>query len=375
MNLTKKNKKAIMSLIIFTGVVLWCVLNYKLFVDLICFILKLILPIIVGVGIAFIINVPMKLIETKIFKIYKRKHKKFVRAVSLVLSYVLIFGLITLILFLVLPQVGSALTTLSKNLPDGFDWLKNNLEHLSKSYPELSDKISQLDYKQLIGDAFSSFGSILTIAIAFVKKTVSRAITFFVGLVLSIYILADKEGLATRSKRVLTALFNDNVVGQIIKIVKLTNESFSRFITGQCLDAFLLGIIFFICMSILKMPYALAISVLLSTTALIPFVGAFITLAAGAILIAVTDPIKALWYVVMFFALQFFDDNVMNPRVVGKHVGLPPLIALIAVVIGGSIFGFLGMIISVPLASIIYTLFKEFIDDRLSKKNTNNVNK
>lgn len=368
MNLTKKNKKQIMGLIIFTGIVLWCVINYQLFVDLVLFVFKLLLPIIVGIAIAFIINVPMKKIELKIFKIHKRKHKKLIRMISMTLSFILIFGVIGLILFLVIPELISAVTTLSKNLPNGFEWVKVNLENLSKSYPEISEQIANLDYKNLVDGAFSSVGSIVNFLIIFLRGMVSRAVTLFIGLILSIYILADKENLAIRFKKILHAFFSDDIVAGVIKVVKLTNNSFTKFLTGQCLDAFLLGIIYFIFMSILRMPYALIISVLLTTTALIPFVGAFITLAVGTVLIAVTSPVKAIWYIILFFVLQQFDDNVMYPRIVGRSVGLPPLVALVSVVIGGSIFGFVGMIISVPLASILYSLFKEYVDSRIAKK-------
>lgn len=371
MNLNKKNTKQIMILIAFAAFMYWVAMNYMLFVNLLKFIFKIILPIIVGIAISFIVNVPMKQIENKLFKINKRKHKKLIRGMSLILSFIFIFGIISVILILVIPEVVSAISILSKNLPKNFDFITNWLSNITTRYPAISDKLNNFDYKNIIEKGFGSFGNIFNYAITFIRGFVSRTITFFIGLILSIYILGDKEGLARSFKKVLYALFNDKIANNIIKGIKLTNDSFTKFLTGQFTDACLLGLLCFICMSILRLPYALIISVLLTVTALIPFIGAFITLVSGALLIAVISPIKSLIYIILFFILQQFDDNLMYPRVVGKSVGLPPIIALIAVTIGGSIFGFLGMIISIPLASILYGIFKQYIEDKLLKKNKN----
>lgn len=369
MNLNKKNTKQIMLLISFAALMLWIVFNYKLFIDLIGFIIKLLMPLIVGIAIAFIINVPMKQIERKIFKIEKRKHKKIIRVISLILSIVLIFGIIGLIMFLVIPEFALAINNISKNIPKNYDWINDVISKINAIYPDIKEYLNNIDLKSVIDTSVNQAGNIVSMLAGFLSTMISRIIIFFIGFIISIYILLDKENLSRQTKKVLNAFFSSNITKEVIKIVKLANTTFTNFLTGQCLDASLIGFLLFIILSIIRLPYALILGVLFAITALIPYVGAFITLLVGVILIGVTNPIGALWYVIIFFALQQFDDNITYPRIVGGSVGLPALWALVAVLMGGSIFGFIGMIISIPLASIIYSLLRDYINEKIKKKN------
>ncbi len=368
MNLNKKTKKQIMGLIIFAGIVLWIVFNYKLFFDLVSFIIKLIMPIIVGVAIAFIINVPLKQIERKIFKVDKRKHKKLIRVISLFLSIILIFGIVGLLMFLVIPEFIEAINSIGKTIPSNIEWLNNLNKKISNLYPSFNNYIKDIDLKKVLEVALGTTGNMVSIIISFISNLLSKVLMFFIGFILAIYILLDKENLVRQIKMLLNAFLQTKTVNKIGEIVKLTNSTFTNFLTGQCLDALVLGIIFFITMTILKMPYALIISVLLAVTALIPYIGAFITLVVGAILIAVTSPIKAVWYVVMFFVLQQIDENILVPKIVGKSVGLPALWTLIAALIGGSMLGIIGVIISIPISSVLYSLLKEWVKYKSEKK-------
>lgn len=367
MNINKKTERQIVRLIIFSGIVLWAVFNYKIFIDFISFIIKLLLPLIVGIAIAFIINVPMKQIERKVFNIDKRKHKKMIRVISLVLSIVIIFGVIGLILFLVIPELISAVNMIGKTLPKDFSWINGVSNKLSNLYPSLEQYIKEIDTKSIIETSINSAGSFVTVIIGFLSSLISRIIIFFIGFILSIYILLDKENLARQCNKLMTAFVSDDVRNNVIKVVKLSNTTFTNFITGQCLDAILIATLLFIIMSLLHIPYALIIAVLFAVTALIPYIGAFIALAVGVLLIAVTSPIMALWYVIIFFALQQLDENFTYPKIVGKSVGLPALWALLAALIGGSVFGFIGVIISIPLSSIIYALFREYVNEKIEK--------
>lgn len=367
--MTKKNLKQTMFLIIFAAIMLWIVFNYKLFIDLVIFLFNLLLPLIVGIAIAFIINVPMRLIERKIFKIERRKHKKIIRAISLTLSIIIILGIIILLAFLVVPEFISAIINIGKNIPNASGLINNLIEKSSEFYPNIEKYVSDVDIKNLISTSINSAGSIMSVLVLFVKNLITRVITFFIGFILSIYILADKEKLCRQTKKLLTAFLPDKITNEVIKIVKLTNTTFSNFITGQCLDAALMGLLIFIIMSIANIPYALILGVLFAVTALIPYIGAFITLVVGIILIAVTNPIQAVWYVIIFFVVQQIDENFTYPRIVGGSVGIPALWALIAVLIGGSIFGFLGMIISIPIFSILYTLLRDLVNKRINNKN------
>ena len=368
MKIDKKTKKEIIELIIIFGVVLWCVFNYKLFFDVIGFIVKLIMPLIVGVGISFILNVPMKAIEKKLFKVDKRKHKKLIRILSLIISVVLILGAFILIFFLIIPEFIDAINNLLKTMPKNLDFINDIKDKAIKVYPNLKDYINSIDTKALMDKVVGNSGNIISLIIGFISSMAHKIITGFFGFILSIYILIDKEHIIIEGKRILGAFFGEKVVKEIRKIIKLANNTFANFLTGQFLDACLTGFEFFIILSIIKVPYALILGVLFAITALIPFIGAFITLVVGAALVLVTNPSNVIWYIISFFALQQFDDNVTYPRIVGKAVGLPPIIALIAVLLGGTLFGFIGMIISIPLASVLYTIFKEIVDKKLAKQ-------
>lgn len=373
--MTKKLKKQITELIIFSGITLWIVFNYKLFFDFVNFVLKLAMPIVVGIAIAFIINVPMRQIENKIFKIEKRKHKKLIRLISLLLSIVIIFGILALILFLIIPEFIEAIGTLGKNLPKSLDWINSVIDKVSNISPVVDDYVKNINVGHLVSSVGINANNVINIMISFLSSTISKVVMFFFGFIIAIYILADKENLGRQAKKIIYAFFNTKVSDEIIRIYRLTNTTFTNFITGQCLDACLTGFEFFIILSIIKIPYALILGVLFAVTALIPYIGAFITLVVGAILVAVSNPINAVWYVIVFFVLQQFDDNFTYPKIVGKSVGLPALWALIAVLIGGSIFGFIGMIISIPISSVLYTLLKEFVNYRLAKKSENKLDK
>ena len=368
MNINKKSERQIIRLIIFSGIVLWAVFNYKIFIDFVSFVIKLFFPLIVGIAISFIINVPMKQIERKVFNIDKRKHKKMIRVISLVLSIVIIFGVIGLILFLVIPELISAINMVGQTIPKDFTWVNDIANKLSDLYPSLEQYIKEIDTKSLIETSINSAGNFVTVIIGFLSSLISRIIIFFIGFILSIYILLDKENLARQCNKLMTAFVSDDVRNNVIKVVKLSNTTFTNFITGQCLDAILIATLLFIVMSVLHIPYALIIAVLFAVTALIPYIGAFIALAVGVLLIAVTNPIMSLWYVIIFFALQQLDENFTYPKIVGKSVGLPALLALLAALIGGSVFGFIGVIISIPLSSIIYALFREYVNERIEKK-------
>lgn len=368
MKLDKKDTKQTIFIIMFSALMLWAVLNYKLFIDLIKFIFKLLMPLIVGIAIAFIVNVPMKQLERKIFKVDKRKHKKLVRLISLFLSIILIFGIVFLIMFLIVPEFIEAIINISKNLPKSYKWINELYDKLTNVYPDIKGQFKDIDIKHIIDSTLGSTKNIVSIIIAFLTSMISRLVTFFIGFIISIYILIDKENLSRQAKKLITAFFSKKVTNEMVKIVKLANSTFSSFLTGQCLDAFLTGFEFFVILSIIRMPYALILGVLFGVSALIPYIGAFITLVIGAVLVAVSNPINALWYTIAFFLLQQFDDNFTYPKIVGGSVGLPALWALVAVLIGGSIFGFIGMIVSIPLASIIYSLLKDYVNGKVKDK-------
>lgn len=190
------------------------------------------------------------------------------------------------------------------------------------------------------------------------------------GLAFSFYLLAQKETLSGQIQRVLIAFNKEKLLERLLHIGRLTNRTFSNFLTGQCLEALILGTLFFVSMTVFRMPFTLLISVLITVTALIPIVGAFIGCIVGALLILVQNPMQAIWFVVLFLVLQQIEGNLIYPHVVGTSVGLPGLWVLFAVTVGGELGGILGMFVSVPICSVFYALGKEEVRRRLALKKT-----
>ncbi len=367
MKIDKKTRRQIIELIIIAGVVLWCVFNYTIFFHIINYVMKLIMPLVVGVAIAFIINVLMKSIEKSWFKVDKRKNKKLIRTLSLIISLLIIFGALGLVLFLIVPEFIEAIASIIKNISN-IDWSSGIASKIENIYPGVKEYIKNINVQTMLNSTLGSPKDIVATIISILSGMASKVFLLFVGVIIAIYILADKENLVRQSKKLLKAFLSDENVNKLEKVVKLTNKTFSNFITGQCLDAILTGFEFFVILSIIKIPYALILGVLFSVTALIPYIGGFITLAIGAILVAVSNPINALWYLIVFIVVQQFDNNFTYPKIVGNAVGLPALWALVAVLIGGCISGFVGMIVSIPLVSVLYTLLKDYINNRLEMK-------
>lgn len=191
---------------------------------------------------------------------------------------------------------------------------------------------------------------------------------FGVGFVFAIYVLLQKEKLASQCKQLCYAVLKEEKADEVVRVGKLADRIFSSFLSGQVVEAIILGTMFFIAMSIFKFPYAMLVGVLIAVTALIPIFGAFIGLGIGAFLILMVDPMQALWFVVMFFVLQQIEGNLIYPNVVGNSIGLPGIWVLIAVSTGGSMFGVKGMLLFIPMFSLIYTLVREYVKKRLIEK-------
>ena len=212
-------------------------------------------------------------------------------------------------------------------------------------------------------------GSVLNTTFAAAKSIVSGLTTFFISAVFACYILLQKKKLTVQIQKVLYAFLPEKKVSTVLDICSLTYRTFSNFLTGQCMEAVILGTMFFISMSILRMPYALLIGVLIAFTALIPIFGAFIGCVIGTFLILMVNPMQAIGFIVLFLVLQQVEGNLIYPHVVGGSVGLPSMWVLVAVSLGGSLMGLVGMLIFIPMVSVIYTLFRGYVYERLRKKN------
>jgi predicted PurR-regulated permease PerM len=246
---------------------------------------------------------------------------------------------------------------------------------LMAEYPEIADYISRYNFnwEQIFGNVYNflinSGGNMLQSTFQMASSIIGGVIDFFLGFIFAVYILLQKEKLGQQSRKLIYAYLPERMADKIISVCSLAAKIFAKFLSGQCLEAVILGSIFFVAMSIFRFPYALMISVLIGFTALIPVFGAFIGCFVGAFLILIVDPWMALWFILLFFVLQQLEGNFIYPHVVGGSVGLPSMWVLLAVTIGGSTMGVAGMLIFIPMASVLYTLLREATYKRLAKRN------
>lgn len=381
MNLNKENMRKLKELILFTIIILIALWNYRLLFEWIGIAFRIILPFILGGGIAFILNIPMSFLEEKIFKNRHLKDKKIAqklaRPVCLVLTLAIVIGVVVLVMFVVIPELTNTVLSLGKTIQTFIPEAQRFLEELftDNKNEEIQAWIENLNLNagQLTDSIMSFFqngaGNVLNSTMSAIGSIVSGVTTFVIAFVFSCYVLLQKEKLSVQVKKVIYAFFSDKRAEWMFEVGSLASKAFSSFFTGQCVEALILGCMFFIVMSILSMPYTLLISVLIAFTALIPIFGAFIGCFVGAFLILMVDPMQMLIFVVTFLILQQIEGNLIYPKVVGSSVGLPSIWVLAAVTIGGSLMGIVGMLIFIPIVSVVYTLFRASVYKHLQKKN------
>lgn len=370
MNL-KDNTKQMLILVVIASILFLIISKLDFIIAILLKIIKVIFPFILGIVTAFILNIPMTKIEEFLKKHISNK-KAPIRVISIILSLLLLMVIIFLVLFLLLPEVIENIKMLISTLPNLINNIENYLINLLDKYPDIQTKLKGiLETNSLEQNIPQILNYLVNTAITFISSLVSGIITGFTALVFSIYMLSQKEYLLKGIKKVLTAYLKPSIVKKITNIAKLSNETFSKFISGQCVEAVILGTIFFIVLSLFKFPYALIISVLTTITALIPIFGALIAMVIGAILIAIESPLQALLFIIIFQIIQQIEGNFIYPKVVGKSVGLSPIWTLLSISVGGSLFGIAGMLIALPLASILYALLKENVNKRLKPQKNN----
>lgn len=377
MDLNKKNMKNLMILIVFAVLVLVGVQRIENLAAGFVFLTRIVFPFILGGAMAFILNIPMHFLEGRLFA--KAKKKKLVRPVSLVLSILFVVAILQIVLVVVIPEIAATFASISKNieafLPKLEQWLteafpdSEQLELWIDSLEFNWDKILQSAVNFLKNGAGNVLSSTVTVA----KTVINSLMNFFVGFVFACYILLQKEKLSVQVKKVLYAFLPRHAVEKTLQVAALSYKTFSSFVTGQCLEAVILGTMFFVSMSVLRFPYALLVGVLISFTALIPIFGAFIGCVLGTFLILVSNPVQAIGFVILFFVLQQVEGNLIYPHVVGGSVGLPSIWVLVAVTVGGSLMGVVGMLIFIPLSSVLYALFKGWVHKRLEDRGIHDI--
>jgi predicted PurR-regulated permease PerM len=366
---SKDNLNKIRNLIIFTILLFLGVQHIDVVFQVIGNLFGLISPFVLGGGIAFVLNVPMCAIEKKIEKIGGRR--KHTRPLSLVATIVSVILVIVIVLFVVVPELASTIMSLKDLVPAFLVRVQRTAEQLFAENPRIVEEIAsiKIDWEEIVNEIISFLkngaGSFLNSTVNVAVSVVSGITNFFIGFVFACYILLQKEKLSVQAKKAIYAFIPVKKADRILEICSLSSKTFSNFLTGQCTEALILGFMFFITMLILRFPYALLVGVLVAFTALIPIFGAFIGCVVGVFLILMVSPVKALGFLVLFLVLQQIEGNLIYPHVVGNSVGLPSIWVLVAVSLGGSTMGVLGMIIFIPLVSVIYTLFREEVYHRI----------
>lgn len=377
MNFDSRFMKHCFVIISFTIILLQSLQHFDTILFLLQELINLVSPFLVGSGIAFIINIPMSFLEDTLFlhRDYSNK-KSWARPLCLSLTLIIIIGISCAVFFLIIPQLIHSLSMLTTYLPNYFNQLNNILLDLSRQFPYLEEWIPWLkidsslimnkilSISQILGSAFLS--STLNLLGSFINVVLTTIISF----IFSIYCLLQKEDLARQAKKILFAFVPMKYADSIIYILQLTCKTFINFFSGQCLEAIILGCLFFITMSIFHFPYPLLVSVLITVSSVIPLFGPFLSCFIATFLITMVNPLDGLWFLILFLILQQIEGNIIYPHIVGKSIGLPPMWVLVAVTVGGKLMGIIGMLLFIPVASILYTLFTQYTKKAISKQNS-----
>lgn len=330
-------------------------------------------PFIFGSVLAFILNVPMRTFENLMMKIPRPGLR---RVLAVLLTFIAVLLVIALVFLLLLPQLSDTLERLIPRLISFVTSIGNQVNKFLADNPELMAWLSEntnfenFNWSELVQKAVSILGNSLSTILAGALSTISTlssaAMDLVIGLVFAVYCLFHKETLARQGRKLLYAFIPEKTADNVIRVVRLTNSTFSNFLGGQCIEVVILGSMFAITMAIFGMPYIPLISVLIAVTAFIPIVGAWVGCIVGAFLIFVAEPSQAFWFVIMFVILQQVENNLIYPKVVGTSIGLSGMWVLVAVGIGGQLMGVAGMFLMIPIVSVFYTLLQEQTNRRLS---------
>jgi len=382
LDLSNLSIKKIRELIVFTAFLVVALWKFDVVLDVLKTIGQIIFPFILGGAIVFVINVPMSFLEKKIFENVKKENKavrKLARPVSLLLTIVLVVGVIALVMIGVIPQLTKTMGSLMINITDFIPQIKIWIRDFFHDNREIMKLVDQVQFKpdqairwgiSLLGNGA---GNMMNTTMSAVGSVVSGLATFFIAFSFACYVLFQKEKLHVQIRKVLFAFLPKQKAEAFLKVCSLTYRTFANFLTGQCLEAVILGCMFVVTLSILRMPYALLIGVLIAFTALIPIFGAFIGCAVGSFLIFMVSPKQAIIFIIVFLVLQQIEGNLIYPHVVGESVGLPSIWVLAAVTIGGNLMGIVGMLVFIPLLSVVYTIFRKVVYQRLKKRHIKQV--
>lgn len=348
--------------------ILW---NFTVFYDFFIKALRILRPVFFGFFIAFILMRPYDFFNNLFLKAkFGKKHPKIFAGISLLIVYVLLLLIITGIVWIVIPQFVTSIVNFSSNINSYFDNIKNStndvINYLNEKIPDDINLVEKI--QGYISQIPEILQTVFLGAFGVTSSIISVIIDIFIGFMISMYFLIGKEKLKLQLRKVFFALFKEKTAENISSTLSLISQTFSNYIAGQIIEAFVLGTLSFIGMTIFGFEYPLLISVFLGVTSLIPVIGPYIGTIPSAFILLLISPLKAFWFIIFVIGLQQIESNIFYPRVVGTKVGLPAIWVLVAVLVGGGLFGIVGILIAVPTMSVIYDLSRKRIYDTLDKK-------
>lgn len=381
MELNSKTIKKILLLVFLSTLIVWAVFNNTVVFCVVGKLFSYVSPIIAALCIAFILNVLLRVLENKVFFFFDKAKHNFVRKIKrplcLVLTYILAIGIIALLVLVIIPDLIDTVIYVVKSLPSFLKDTREWVVGIAANFGIEDSKIPTMNFDfndtlNTLQSLLSDYSNTIVNGAANITSSVVGGIydTVF-SLIISVYVLAQKERIGRFVKKVIDSFIPQKIAKTVYHLSAHASDSFSRFIGGQLTESVILGVLCYIGMLIFRFPNAAIISVLIAVSSLVPIVGAIVGVVIGALLIVITNPIKALFFIVFILILQQIEGNVIYPKVVGKAVGLPSIMVVSAVLIGGNIGGILGVLLSVPLSALLFTLLKEAIDNKKKIKAKN----
>ena len=381
MELSKKNIKKILGIITFAIILLAVSQNLTTVMGFLSGVLGILAPVIVGLVLAFMLNILMNVLERRVFAFMKKSKKRVVRnlfkPISLVSTLILTLGFFVLLLFIIIPQLKDTIMLLVEKIPvyytDLITWLESLVVRFGLDVNTEIFHNPKFDINNIYTMAQNFFtiestSDILNTTLGVTSSLVSGVSNLVLGLIIAVYILAEKDNISKFTSRFFSAALPENIYSKAKEILSVASNSFASFITGQFTDALLLGTMCFIGMLIFGFPSAAVVSIIIGITALVPIIGPIVGEVIGCLIIFMESPIKALFFIIFVLILQMIDNNLIYPRIMGKSVGLPGVLVFIAVVVGGNIGGILGVLLGVPTASAIYALIINWLKNKKQKE-------
>lgn len=374
MKLDRKTVRTILFIITFAVALYTAAQNLRAIYQAVCSVWGVFSVVITGLAIAFVLNVPLKLFEERVFYGLSEDRRAVVRRLrrplSIVCALLVTLGVVVILFLVLLPRLMETLVVVADNLPGYIDqfisWVEDLLARFNLQSGDLTD--IEIDWAGAI-DSFLNgiidrFDDIIGTATNVGTSVVGALVDALFSLIIAIYVLADKERVCAFTRRLITCFLPSRASGGLVRMAGMASETFGNFIAGQLMDSLILGILCYIGMRLFRFPYPEVISVVIGVTSLVPLVGSFVGELIGAFLILITSPLKALLFIVFILCLQQLEGSFIYPRVVGKSVGLPGVVVLSAVLVGGNVASVTGALLAVPICAMLYSLLLEALEAR-----------